>query len=532
MTEEQPDSEELIDLNETEAEEAPEAVEPEVVEGEEVIDTTPAPVEEPASGGALAFIPVKYRPLSMLLVVAVVLSLIIASYNGVFDGSDDKKDGGGGGIPDNLVLKFDDPVMLKRELVGLDAGTMDIPEGVIGYEPSLAVDSTGAMFYTAHKDLEWENTWDYLASWWFISTDGGKTWRDPADPIWNAPVVGMKYVWAGDEGDIAIDAQDYIYYCDTILVDNNFHVFSNGGDTWEYSREQGSTLLDDRPWLTAQGDGILHYLGNNGVSVVNPTTGDVGRVWYYKSADGGMTWTVGEVMVGGWATIDAERHGEHVYVAQVSSDGGEQKIIMYTSDDEGESWADAVDVGPLERNGVGEGMPTVFHGSNGVVYVIWQDSPDGGDAPATMYLSKSSDYGQTFEYWNISLPEGAIYLYPTVNVCQYGEHHQNNRMAVSFYGTTDIPVSADSEWYLYVAVEENLTKGQQPDYVIADPEPLYTGDDLHALHDFYETVISPDGSVTIAYQHNIGQHPVEPGEEQRYLYSVTGRFVDKSEIDE
>jgi len=51
---------------------------------------------------------------------------------------------------------------------------------------------------------------------------------------------------------------------------------------------------------------------------------------------------------------------------------------------------------------------------------------------------------------------------------------------------------------------------------------VYTGDDLHALHDFFEIVIAPDGSINIAYQINVGEHPYEAGEEQRYLMFVRG----------
>lgn len=518
-------------MSEGEGEPVPEG-QPEEVET--VIDVS-APVEETPVGEAAAPPPagsptniitrlMTDRKLAAIFVVAIVLLAGVAAVStGVFDddGSGSTKDI----IDDNVTIPLNplEPVFLEREFPALGLGSQDHPDYVIGYEPSLAVDSEGNMFYTAHKDLRWETSWDYLASWWFISTDDGETWRTPDDAAWN---YEGRYVWAGDEGDIAIDAFDSIYYIDTTLLDNNLHVFSNGGDSYDWSQLQGSTLLDDRPWLTAHNDGWLHYLGNNGVSVVHPISGDVGRVWYYRSEDGGLTWTTGEVMIGGWATIDAERFGDYVYVTQVSSDGGDQKIIMHASPDRGYTWSDPVDVGPLEGNGVGEGMPTVFHGENGTVYVIWQDSPMGGDAPATMYLSKSEDFGETFEYWDISMPEGAIYLYPTINVCQYGEYHNRNRAGISFYGTTDVPVTSNSSWYLYAAVVDDPSPGDKIHYEIMDPEPLYVGDDLHALHDFFEVVISPDGSLNIAYQQNIGQHPYEAGEEQRYLKFVRADVQD------
>ena len=65
---------------------------------------------------------------------------------------------------------------------------------------------------------------------------------------------------------------------------------------------------------------------------------------------------------------------------------------------------------------------------------------------------------------------------------------------------------------------------------IADPTPLHTvtayeesSGDTHALHDFFETVMSPDGSwVGIAYQENVGLHPFEENEEQRYIKFIRG----------
>ncbi len=447
----------------------------------------------------------------------IVLLIIAAAMFDIFDFIDDDDEE----LSARFTTEFDDPVLLEREFAGIGLGTQDIPEGVIGYEPSLAVDSTGAMFYTAHKDLAWENSWDYTASWWFISTDNGQTWRNPQDPLWNTFPIGGKYIWPGDEGDIAVDGNDLIYFVDTTLVDNNFHVFSNHGDSYEGTKVQGSTLFDDRPWITAQGNGILHYLGNNAVTVMHPTTGESGRVWYYRSLDGGMTWSLGEPIEGGWATIDAERNGDHVYVAQVKGFEGRWSVIMRSSDDQGENWNDPVYVGP-HQNQMSEGMPIVFSGSEGRVFVIWQCSYDNGETPGVLYFARSTDYGMTFEHWNVSLTGGAIYLYPTVNVCSYGIHHENNRLGIAFYGTQDVPVGTNSTWYLYSAVAEDPGNGTQFNFEIADPEPVYTGDDLHALHDFFELVIAPDGSINIAYQRNIGQHPFEPGEEQRYLMFIRG----------
>ena len=52
-----------------------------------------------------------------------------------------------------------------------------------------------------------------------------------------------------------------------------------------------------------------------------------------------------------------------------------------------------------------------------------------------------------------------------------------------------------------------------------------SSNDVHALHDFFETVVSPDGTwMGIAYQQNVGAHPFEENEEQRYIKFVRGEL--------
>ena len=51
----------------------------------------------------------------------------------------------------------------------------------------------------------------------------------------------------------------------------------------------------------------------------------------------------------------------------------------------------------------------------------------------------------------------------------------------------------------------------------ADPTPCYVGTDYHALHDFHENCISPDGAFNIAYQYYVG-----PGNGDSTLLYVRG----------
>jgi hypothetical protein len=392
-------------------------------------------------------------------------------------------------LPESLYLTFETPYAFNKE----------------GYEPGIACDSTGALYYTAHKNLDDKTSWDYLASWFFISTDNGRSWSSPTEPT---PRGRLWQTYAGDEGDIGIDAQDYVYFVDTYLIDNHIHVWSNQGQA-EYSvRVQKTTGLDDRPWIAAQGNQIVHYLGNNAAEVAG------GRYWYYRSTNGARTFTAGEPVPGnGWAHIDAERYGNHVYLLSESDVGTDADILMYVSDDQGVTWDWNHPVKIAHRDGPGREFPIVSCAENGLVWALWNDATDTVENGNKVFVGRSTDYGATWEYWNIT-PFQSFMDYPTVNGGPDGS------VGVAFYATTDLPVNENSEWYLYAAMQMNASQGDlNLNFSIADPTPCYIGEDLHALHDFFEIVISPDMALNIGYQYYIG-----PENGHSDMYFVRGKI--------
>jgi hypothetical protein len=386
----------------------------------------------------------------------------------------------------------------------------------MGYEPSIASDSNGNLFYTAHKNVDREyenrfNTWGgLLASWFFVSNDNGATWHIP-DGRW-------KY-YLGDEGDIGVDAQDWVYYIDTYLRDINIHVFSDGGDNLEYSTHYKTSVgLDDRPWITAHRDGILHYLGNNAVSVGG------GRYWYYRSTNAGLTWSQGDVVPGnGWLHIDAERYGEHVYIVKETSTAADQDIVMHISDNSGNTWDWGSTVYVDHRDGAagppGESRwPVVSAGENGTVFVLWGDYARAEDNGSRLFIARSLDYGQTWNTTEITPFQGVL-DYPWVAAGPDGS------VGVAFYATEDLPVSENSVWYLYAGMQQHAdTDNISINFTKADPTPVYEGNDYHALHDFFEVCITPDGALNIAYQYYVG-----PGNGDSMLYYVRGELPEMSD---
>jgi hypothetical protein len=454
----------------------------------------------------------------------------------------------------------------------------------IGYEPSLSIDSEGNLFVTAHKDLRWGGegnpfapviggnldtwyacedgemtSWDYWASWFWISNDGGETWGHgenfeptPGNLVNSAvgSVSGSGSECLGDEGDIAVDANDVVYYLDTTLEDNWWHKFTDGGNTYispSVCERMQTMAADDRPWVAAQGDGIIHYLGNSGASPPE-CTADVGRYWYYHSESGGAPFSQCYAMPGGWSTISSQNNGPYVFVAQEDADSDSGTVQVRVSPEYGRgtgpgpsdgTWLEPVTVGPRNGN-CPEGYPVVNNNEGGMVVVTWADCPNGNTGPWEMNVAVSYDNGTIWSNWNATPFDRGIAMYPFVSITE------DNIVSISFYGLDfDQDNSQDGyvegkKWYLYAGALRSPMENDTWDFKVVDPTPLHTvtsyeqsEGDTHALHDFFETVMSPDGDwIGIAYQENVGEHPFEENEEQRYIKFVRGDISSSHSIAE
>lgn len=212
-------------------------------------------------------------------------------------------------------------------------------------------------------------------------------------------------------------------------------------------------------------------------------------------------------------------------------------MIVRVSDDHGRgtgitdgTWSQPIEVGLREGN-CPEGYPVVNTNENGTVAVVWADCPNGGTGPWVLRFAISYDHGTNWSAWNVSHVNG-IQMYPFVSISE------EDVVSIAFYGLDfdDGDLEGDyvegEQWFLYAGALQSPTEGDSWGFTVADPSPLHTvtayeeqEGDVHALHDFFETVLSPDGSwIGIAYQQNVGEHPFEDNEEQRYIKFVRGNI--------
>lgn len=375
------------------------------------------------------------------------------------------------------------------------------------YEPSLSIDGFGRIYVAAHKG-EPANEGTRLSSWLWMSEDGGSTWTDLPSP------AQAHTAMPGIEGDLAVDAEDRVYFVDTYLGDNTFSVWqaTQDGVAWQSSRSaHGTTGLDDRPWLSAAGDGILYYLGDHLLSQVPSPEGALSgttegsRWWFYRSMDGGLTWStglaLGEVAFGalvgaevgnfsGMCNLDADRHTPGMLgVVCTTADG--QSLFFLRSADHGMTWQRIEVDGFAFRPGYL--FPSVAMLPDGGAVLAWIDD-DGYDQAAGRVKVAVVDADGLVTLQDVTPFEGSFgNLWVAVSPA--------GRVLVNVHGSPAIE-GPDHAWSLH-AITAQLAGGSVTDVGTATVQ-AGVGTGVFALGHFIQNAFAPDGSAYVAYQVQAG----------------------------
>jgi hypothetical protein len=399
------------------------------------------------------------------------------------------------------------------------------PTGGFGYEPSFVADHYGNIFATAHKE-NWQlvvapdlnsPTFTRSMSWAWNSTDGGQSWPD----VKGLTALSIEQHEFGDEGDMALDDADHLYYVDTNVVDDTFTRWKiNGlGDvTLEATRPivPAAQGVDDRPWITAHGDGHVFYFGNQGDKVTYPlgTSGrgcGAGRYTVYPSLDGGNTFnSLGCTLPdSGWCRPASDhRAGQHIVYAICGNDGGSDDtttpvnpngtLYSFVSLDDGQSWSRYVIGGYKAMDGT-TSWPTVMVGPDGTVWAMFVDahqlecSTDITGATSCdpdsnrIMLYQSTNQGKTWKGKDIT-PRPGRYRYAWLGLSNDG-----TKLGVGTYYT---PNSATTPWRVYGAVFKPWAKPQLVSLDEANPvSPAGT----EPPGDYMCSYFMPDGTLGVIW---------------------------------
>jgi hypothetical protein len=371
------------------------------------------------------------------------------------------------------------------------------PAGGHGYEPAVYTDHFGNIYATAHKE-NWQlavapdlnsPTFTRSMSWAWASSDGGRSF---ADLPGLTPLSLEQHVF-GDEGDMAVDDANHLYFVDTNVTDVTFtswNIFGLG----QYVLAQHRPLLpagepvDDRPWVTAHGDGQVFYFGNEGDKV---TYGN-GRYTVYASHDGGATFdSVGKTLPdSGWCRPAADhRLGSPYVYAFCTNDEG--KLYSYVSPDNGTTW-NRYDAGTYNAADAESSWPTVEVAKDGSIWALYVDGTTDANRDTvtnTLNLYHSTDHGQTWTHRNIT-PQAGRYEYAWLAVSPDGK-----KLGI---GTYYRPTNAD-DWYVYGAV---FGTGAKPSFVLLDPVSVQDKHCISAPGDLMASEFNPDGTLDVVWTRN------------------------------
>jgi hypothetical protein len=403
-----------------------------------------------------------------------------------------------------------------------------------GYEPSITIDRFNNVYVTAHKQNhtlvvspDARATSGVRSQSWLWTSKDGKTFTDMPGLT---PLQEQSYQF-GDEGDLARDDTGHVYFVDTTVVDNTFSRYlatGNGKLALETARPIGpfGEPVDDRPWITAHGDGVVLYAGNQGDKASYPVgsigrDGDAygpGRYTVYMSYDRGDTFDPLGITLNdsGWCRPAADhRRGSRDLYVLCTNDGGANDVNetagdpgfekgtlwAYSSHDDGKNWTRAR-MGSYDARDKLSTYPSVTVGRDGTVYALYNHSkvehsqvlPAGVPDPATgldtpvdsrLFLYTSKDRGRTWSARDVTPRKGGI-RYSWIDVANDGT------IGIAYYYRK----TTGEDWYVWAATAKPgkpFVAGKVSGTKIASK------DYPSAFGDFFQIAFGPDNKLNVVW---------------------------------
>jgi len=248
--------------------------------------------------------------------------------------------------------------------------------------PAIAVDTWGNLH------VIWEDDATGNAEIYFKkSADGGNTWTASQRLTWNSgksrrPAIAVD-TWGNPH---------LVWYDDT---PGNYEIYyknsTDGGATWSASQRITRTAgVSQAPAIAVDTWGNLHVLW------YDYTPGNY-EIFYSKSTDGGATWPAGQriTWTSGWSGLPdiAVDSSNNIHVVWSDETPGNAEIYYKKSTDGGVTWS--ISQRLTWNSGISE-VPAIAVNPSGDLHALWWDNTPGN---AEIFYKKSTDGGGA---WTLS----------------------------------------------------------------------------------------------------------------------------------
>ena len=338
------------------------------------------------------------------------------------------------------------------------------PNGTKRTESEVSIAVSGNNIVAGYNDDQDPNTSTYTG--YSYSNDGGKTWVD------GGGIVPNPGDFDANDPSIVVDSKGNFYFA--MDVANGTHSKIGVAKSTDGGKTFGNPVIIDSVNASIPADLDKNYLGvgknpaNSSQDIIHTTYTRFGssssQIIYKRSLDGGLTWQDSCTLnpngdaEGSMPVVD--KTGNTVYIFY--EDFVTNKIVGWKNTHAGAGclWTRLADVGvihPLITHPICGGIFAVWNGnhretqipvaaigSNGNLYVAWNDSPDGGKT-TEIVLFRSTDGGNTwigpqtfsptpgrdqFEPWIAVAPNGII------TMIFYDRVNDPNNLLMDLYAVT------------------------------------------------------------------------------------------------